>query len=155
PLIVGKYRYSWNIPQAIPVTIMVPPIHGSKITYSIQRRQPHRRRSLHHLSIGADVYDSIDIIETEVFHQPNLAGQLIVIGYNGAPFESVQKFRGVKAENFGPASRADWHTTMSTAESMGGIINHTKSVPVSNPLDRFHLASPSPYVHTDDAGSPG
>src|SRR5262245_37072974 len=116
PLIVGKHRYSRNIPQAMPVTIMVPPIHGSKIAYSIQRCQSHRRRSLHHLSIGADIYDSIDIIETEVFHQPNLAGQLIVIGNNGAPFESVQKFRSMKAENFGAASRADRHTTMSTAE---------------------------------------
>src|SRR5262249_24088419 len=43
---------------------------------------------------------------------------------------------------------------MSTAESMGGIINHTKSVPASNSLNPFHLASMSPSVHTDDAGSP-
>ncbi len=90
--------------------------------------------------------------EAEVFHQANFAGELVVVGGDGAAFERIEEFGGVKTEDFTEAEISDGSTVERAAEGMGGIVNEREAMLGGELLEGGVIAGLAPDVHADDAG---
>ena len=85
---------------------------GRRTRRGLQRRQAHGRRDFAHLAVGADVDHVVVAGEAEVLHEPDLPGQIVVIGDHRAALEGVHELGGVEAEHLAVAKAADHRAPM-------------------------------------------
>jgi hypothetical protein len=92
------------------------------------------------------VHDLVESGESEVPYQTGRLRQIIIIGDDGASFEGIEKFGGVKAEDLGASESTNHFPAGGATEGMGGVEEQLQAVPGSEGLQGLDGASLPPEM---------
>lgn len=138
--------------EAFAILLVVATIGFDEIFDRVEAGQAHGGADFVHLAIDAEMDDTIVAAEPEIFHQPDLRRDFVVVGCDGAAFECIENFGGVETEHFGVTEVADHLAFVGTSERVRGIVDQLDLEMLRQRGEFIDRAGPSPDMHTDDAG---